>query len=403
MGGSYKVVVTIFALCFHGIRFKVKKMKGRRDDGPSFFSWLFRGKGVTLANLNEESMDATNVLTIGIDCRVVHGGVAAVEDAYKAFYHPFNHVATVVDYGQARKLWTACKALVSFLGWMAFRKEIRIVHVHGASYASFYRKRVFIRIAKAFGKKVVYHVHGAEFRLFAESHPKAVAKTLRRCDCIVALGDAWKQWFEQTFSHPNVQVIKNIVPLPSYNPKRPKGRPFTMLYLGRIGQRKGFFDLIDVLAEIKAESGCKVQLLFGGDGEVEKALELIHEKGLDDCAHFQGWVSGAQKADLLNAADAYVLPSYNEGLPISILEAMSYRLPVVSTAVGSIPEIVKPGENGFVITPGDKAALKRSLLALIADLDLCQRMGARSYELVQDNLPSHVEHQLEALYRSLLG
>lgn len=90
-------------------------------------------------------MEARSVLTIGIDFTVIHGGVAAVESVYSTFYKPFNHVATVVDYGFARKLLTFFKAYVQFWKWMLFHREIKIVHVHGASDASFWRKRIFIQ------------------------------------------------------------------------------------------------------------------------------------------------------------------------------------------------------------------------------------------------------------------
>lgn len=93
-------------------------------------------------------MNTKNVLTIGIDFNVVHGGVAAVESVYSSFYEPFNHVATVVDYGCARKLLTFFKAYVQFWKWMLFHKEIEIVHVHGSSDTSFWRKRFFYQSCK---------------------------------------------------------------------------------------------------------------------------------------------------------------------------------------------------------------------------------------------------------------
>ena len=76
-------------------------------------------------------MNAENILTIGIDYRIVHGGVAAVENVYSTFYKPFNHVTTVVDGGQVNKFFILCSAFFQFFGWMLFRPQIEIVHVHG--------------------------------------------------------------------------------------------------------------------------------------------------------------------------------------------------------------------------------------------------------------------------------
>ena len=108
-------------------------------------------------------MDARNVLTIGIDYRIVRGGVAAVENVYSTFYQPFNHVTTTVNNGLVKKLLVLCKAILQFLYWMLFHPEIKILHVQGAINASFWRKRIFIYIAKWFDKKVVYHMHGGGF------------------------------------------------------------------------------------------------------------------------------------------------------------------------------------------------------------------------------------------------
>ena len=102
-------------------------------------------------------------------------------------------------------------------------------------------------------------------------------------------------------------------------------------------------------------------------------------------------------------ADAYILPSYNEGLPISILEAMSYSLPIISTNVGGIPEILKNGENGFIMSPGDKDAMYRAILELMNNEKLRMDMGKASYSKVQEHMPNFVERQLNDLYRSLLN
>lgn len=113
-------------------------------------------------------------------------------------------------------------------------------------------------------------------------------------------------------------------------------------------------------------------------------------------------MSGDKKIQIINEVDAFILPSYNEGLPISILEAMSYNLPIISTSVGGIPEILKNGYNGFLIRPGDKKALKNAILTLINNPSLRKEMGKHSQEMVQPFLPTTVEGQLRTLYKELL-
>ena len=347
-------------------------------------------------------MHAKNILTIGIDYRNVKGGVAAVENVYSSFYEPFNHITTVVSKGQAKKVLTLIKAVTRFLYWMLFHKEIKIVHVHGASDASFYRKRIFINIAKSFNKKVVFHCHGAEFKRFTCQHERIVASTLKKCDCIIALSQSWEKWFEDTFHHKNVVVIKIVIAAPIIK-KVDKDSRFTLLFLGRLGKRKGIYDLLDVLKNNKEKYDGKLLLLIGGDGETEKVVNFIRQNNLDNIIKFEGWVSGEQKILLLNQADTYILPSYNEGLPISVLEAMSYSLPIVSTNVGGIPEILKDGVNGYLIHPGNKNKMEESINNLMSDKGLRQKMGVASQNMAREHLPEYVEKQLSNLYNELLG
>lgn len=344
-------------------------------------------------------LEAKNVLTIGIDYRVVHGGVAAVENVYSTFYKPFNHVTTVVNNGKVWKLLTFFRALFNFTGWMLLHKEIRIVHVHGSSGASFWRKRIFIYIAKLFNKKVVLHMHGGRFGDFSKEHRNTVKKTLDKCDAIIALSEYWKKFFQFEFNCKKVEIIKNVITAPSIMPKDHK--VFTLLFLGLISRNKGIYDLLDVIEEHKNEFIGNLIFKVGGNGDVNNLIQLITKKGISDIVSYEGWVSGDKKTELLNESDVYVLPSYKEGLPISILEAMSYSLPVISTCVGGIPEIILNGENGYLINPGDKEALYDAINKLKSSEKLRIRMGNLSKPIVNEHMPQCVENQLKELYESL--
>ena len=153
------------------------------------------------------------------------------------------------------------------------------------------------------------------------------------------------------------------------------------------------------------ERGADALDLFflGGDGDIEEVNQIITNEKLEDIVKYEGWVSGEKKVELLNMADAYILPSYNEGLPISVLEAMSYKLPIISTKVGGIPEILEDGINGFIMEPGDKKAIKEAIDRLMNDVDLRKKMGLESAHKVKAHLPEHVEKQLEQLYDHLLA
>ena len=345
-------------------------------------------------------MEAKNILTIGIDYRVVRGGVAAVENVYSTFYQPFNHVTTTVTNGQVKKLLVLCKAILQFQYWMLFHPEIKIVHVQGSVGASFWRKAIFIYIAKFFHKKVVWHMHAGRFAVFYQQHRYAVRKVVNKSDVIIALSEYWKEYFKNEFPTKRVEIIKNVISAPRVH-KQQTGY-FTLLFLGLLGKNKGIYDLLECIRDHKVEFQGKLKLYIGGNGEIEHVKQLIKEYGIADIVIFEGWVSGDKKIELLNKSDAYILPSYKEGLPISILEAMSYGMPIISTPVGGIPEIVSNGENGYLVEPGNKEDIYKAIMSLLNDADLRNRMGRISLSRVGEHLPEYVEKQLETLYDSLL-
>lgn len=345
-------------------------------------------------------METKNILTIGIDYRVVRGGVAAVENVYSTFYQPFNHVTTTVTNGQVKKLLVLCKAILQFLYWMLFHPEIKIVHVQGSVGASFWRKAIFIYIAKFFHKKVVWHMHAGRFAVFYQQHRYAVRKVVNKSDVIIALSEYWKEYFKNEFPTKRVEIIKNVISAPRVH-KQQTGY-FTLLFLGLLGKNKGIYDLLECIRDHKVEFQGKLKLYIGGNGEIEHVKQLIKEYGIADIVIFEGWVSGDKKIELLNKSDAYILPSYKEGLPISILEAMSYGMPIISTPVGGIPEIVSNGENGYLVEPSNKEDIYKAIISLLNDSDLRNRMGSVSLSRVGEHLSEYVEKQLETLYDSLL-
>src|SRR5690606_20518716 len=139
-------------------------------------------------------------------------------------------------------------------------------------------------------------------------------------------------------------------------------------------QEKGAYDLIDAMARI-TRSHPSVQLLLGGDGDLQEAAERAKQLGVQDSVKLLGWVTGERKANLLSSASVFCLPSYNEGLPMSLLEAMASGLPVVTTPVGGIPEAVTDGREGYLVEPGDVGSLADKLRALIDNRILAREMG----------------------------
>ena len=165
----------------------------------------------------------------------------------------------------------------------------------------------------------------------------------------------------------NVLVMYNAVPLPVFDEKPKEERDtVNITFLGLIGERKGIFDLIEVISRLTAD-GCNIHLTVGGNGDISRFHKEIEMKNLKNHVTYVGWIVGDEKDKLLRNTDIFVLPSYGEGMPMTILEAMSYAIPVISTNVGGVPEIVVDGETGYLIEAGDRNALYDKILGLVND------------------------------------
>ena len=341
------------------------------------------------------------VITLSCEYKDPKGGIAMVVYNYSSFFESFRTITTTSEGSYFRKLLKFIRALIIFL-YHTIKNDYSILHIHGSSNISFFKKRIFICIAYFFNKKIIFHCHGAEFMIFTKQNYKLVKKTLDKVDVVVALSQSWKDFFENELLLKRVEIIKNTVPCVSDNHKEKDNGILELLFLGAIGDRKGIFDLLDVILKCRDKYDRKLRLRVGGNDEVDRLIEFIDKNSLHNLISFEGWVKGDLKHKLLSQADILILPSYNEGLPIVILEAMTYKMPIISTKVGGIPEVVG-SENGILIDAGDKEQIESALDEMLAkSKDDIIKMGLKSYDKVQCHLPSHVEEELIQMYNSLL-
>ena len=351
------------------------------------------------------SEDISNkVLTVGCAYKYPKGGVAQVISNYSHYVFPV--FKCVVNSGGNNKFYKLIRAIIALFQIclkLTFDQKIKIIHIHTASYNSFKRSAWFVYIGRLFRKKIVLHIHGGGFKEYYYTNPKWITSVLDKCDAIVVLSKSWKSFFEKISICSNIFIVENIIEHPVHTFVRDwQKKKINMLFLGLISEAKGIFDLLNVLSENAKMFHDKILLHIGGNGKVQELNEYVERYGLKDMVVYEGWVSGEKKVNLFQQADIFVLPSYTEGLPVSILEAMSYRLPILSTPVGGIPEVVKEGVNGILIQPGDTDALYHALLRLISDIELRENMGMESYRKVQSYFPEEVNRSLEKLYTYLL-
>ena len=257
-----------------------------------------------------------------------------------------------------------------------------VIHIHMSYKGSFYRKYYVTKLCKKNNKKVIIHLHGSEFKDFYNSGNEKRKKQIRElftiADASIVLGEDWKKFISGIAPKANVIVINNAVALPNIQTRAISDNR-TFLFLGALIQRKGVVDLLEAVKQMKNRDVSNFHVLIAGSGAEENQLkEYAGQNGLQSYVDFLGWITKEQKPSLLEKADVLVLPSYNEGLPIAILEAMSYALPIISTDVGSIAEAVQEDVNGFLIAPGDVNALTDAMVKLTVNTKLWKEESSMS-------------------------
>ena len=150
------------------------------------------------------------------------------------------------------------------------------------------------------------------------------------------------------------------------------------------------------------KSAGKIPLIIAGDGEISKLRTLLQEKSLLGNVEFPGWIRGEQKEKLLQESTYFLFPSYNEGMPMAVLEAMAYGMGIVAGNVGGIPKLIEDGKSGYLCTPGDTDGISEKMLRLILGDEHCGKCGQNARKTAMDKFSyeAHIR-KLASLYDEL--
>lgn len=342
---------------------------------------------------------------------MVKGGIAAVVNGYRGSRlekdYEIHYVESYCDGTKFQKLIKAIRGYLRFL-LILFIVHPDIVHIHSSFGPSFYRKLPFIYMANWFHKPIINHIHGADFDEFyinaSSEKQKLIRNTYLMCSKLIALSAEWREKLKVIVPESRIVVIENYSILCPEALKQRLERPSNniVLFLGELGKRKGCYDIPAVIEKV-LETVPDIQFILAGDGtklDKQRIENSLRVKDVEKHVNFSGWVRDKEKDILLRNADIFFLPSYNEGMPMSILDAMGYGLPIVSTNVGGIPKIVENGRNGFCLTPGDIDEMANAISSLLRDSQMLKSMGGQSYKIIKDRytLEKHII-KLENLYR----
>jgi len=279
--------------------------------------------------------------------------------------------------------------------WILLSRKVDVVLLFTSYGFSFREKGLMVLIAKFFGKKTVLAPRSGLIKNDVEasaSMRRLVQRIVRKTDRVVCQGPSWRTYYSELSGSTDMSkfpVIHNWLDTDIYSrtaQEKEEKPPVRIVYLGWVNRNKGIFDVLDAIKLLKDDGidGFVVDVAGNGD-DLQEAIDYAKERELDKIVDFKNWVMGEQKIDLLYGGDMFILASYREGYPNSLLEAMLCGLPPVTTNVGAIPDFVEDGKNGYMYEPGDVQALKQHIQRLLDDSEKRRTMGKNAKATILKN------------------
>jgi glycosyltransferase involved in cell wall biosynthesis len=294
--------------------------------------------------------------------------------------------------------------------FIRFKREVSkydIIHVNPSLLSkSLIRDGFLIRLAKKKKKKVV---------VFFRGWNKDVEKQIKKrwlqlfrkyyftADCIIVLSDEIRQsLIEMGYNGPiyiETTVVDDSI-FKNFNNAKSDRNTVNILFLTRIEKYKGIFEAIRTF-ELLQKNGSNINMNIAGIGdELEPAKKYVSGKGITGI-NFMGYLTGKDKADIFKSSDIYFLPSYGEGMPNSLLEAMAYGLPVITRPVGGLKDFFIDKKMGFLTASKEPEAFAKLIELLIYSPDLRQKMGEFNSKYAERFKASLVAMRLQDIYETI--
>jgi glycosyltransferase involved in cell wall biosynthesis len=285
-------------------------------------------------------------------------------------------------------IWVLATALAKLV-WGRFNGQLAGVHVNMAERLSLFRKSAIVVMSRALGVPVVLHLHAAQMPNFYRSLPFTLQALTRwvfslPASCVV-LGAVAQRFVidELRVRADRVEVVINGVPEPTQTRRNAAAETVQrVLFVGNLLERKGVSELLQALA-LPGFEASRLEVTLAGGGDLETYRTKARQLGVDGFVRFAGWADQQQVAHLMARADVLVLPAYDEGLPLVILEALANGVAVVCTPVGEIPSVLTDGVNACFVQPGDVASIAAGLQRVLDQpvfRETLERNGRALYE-----------------------
>ena len=287
------------------------------------------------------------------------------------------------------------------------KNNIKIIHAHSVIPTGF----IGVLVGKIMGLNSIITTHGMDINNFEKKsiYGCLISFSLKNCDKTITVSeDLAENVRSYGLNEDKLVILKNAVDTKLFKPSSNgtnlqlrskygiKEKDILILFVGYLDVFKGIFEILEAFHNIK-KANKNVKLLIVGTGPQERDMKRkVLELNLKRFVFFTGGLNHHDLPGYYQEADIFVLPSYTEGLPLSILEAMSCGLPIITTNVGGIPEIIESGFNGFMVSPQDSNELKEKLEILVNDSNLRSKFGSRSVDLIFKG-PLNMETKINTL------
>lgn len=287
-------------------------------------------------------------------------------------------------------------------------KDIKVIHINmPLDKFAIVRDTILVIISSIFKRKIIIHLHGGKYNM-DRSIPfylKLIVKqSFNLSDRIIALGDSEKQFLCDYYKikPAKVNALFNAVKIPENIEKKLYNSTVNLLYLGRIERIKGLKEIILALKLLKKEHDFR--LIIAGEGPDKDGFIQDCKSQIPGKYEYVGVVYGKEKQMVFERSHIFLMPSYYEGLPYSLLEAMAYKLVPIVTPVGSVPELVEDGKNGFIVQVNDYLSLYKRIADLIEDPDMMKRMCSNAFNIISSrySLTNHIK-EINKIYFGLSG
>lgn len=310
---------------------------------------------------------------------------------YNNFVNYYLFKAGRKDKTKLNVLWLLYQPIVllKFLLKLTTNK-IDIVHISmPLERLAIVREFCFIFIANIFKKSIIVHIQGGEYNL-VKNVPTLIKHLIEysfnKASKIIVLGDKELSFLieEYSISKSKVVIIPNSVKIPSEYKKMDftKNKQFNILFLGRLDKNKGLMEIVKSLNLLP-----EINFMFkiAGEGPDKEWFLNACETHIPNRYKYIGVISGSEKGKLLSNCHVFLLPSYYEGLPNALLEAMSYGLVAIVTNVGSIPNVISNNINGIIIPLKDHIKICEALKQLYKDPKFYNKISKKAYQTIYNN------------------